>query len=557
MPVIDSNRRDTTRDLFSGSQAGRRRTLTISCWHVLNRALRQRRMAALVRLASFRAWPPNARGDVAARRRPRRQQRWRRFAALNRSLAIAEFSVDGILVNANANFLRTFGYAHSEILGHHHRALVNPLEAATDAYATFWDDLASGFAQKARFRRLAKEGRPVYVQASYCPILDITGKARGVLTVATDVTAETLRDIDRESQIDALRRSQAVAEFDIEGRILLANDKFLDSFGYDACDVVGRHHRMLVRAEDQDSLAYATFWESLRRGEYQAGEFERVGSNGRAVWIQASYNPIADSFGRIVKVVKVASDVSADVEHRRSLARTQESVGRDLASITDATTDVALEAAEAAEIAAAVLADVDVVLGCADRVFKAADAIGATILRSTEISARAVAEATMTGDAVLQLSERASRISDIVALIDEVARKTNLLALNATIEAARAGEAGRGFTVVAEEVKSLADQTRGATQRIAGDMEEVRQASLRAADAIDSIRMTVSRIDEASRMVTSLMSNQAAAKRTMADGMRVVNESAKAISERMAHIATATAAVDRLTKRVRSASDGI
>lgn len=235
-----------------------------------------------------------------------------RLAALDKSQAIIEFAVDGTILDANQNFLDAMGYSLAEIRGRHHSLFVDPAEARSQAYRDFWATLARGEFQAAEYRRLAKGGREVWIQATYNPVLDWRGRVTRVVKFATDTTAAKLRSADHAGQVAAIGKSQAVIEFALDGTILSANQNFLDTMGYGAAEVLGRHHRMFVEPAERDGEAYRQFWAALAKGEYKSGEFRRVARDGRKVWLQATYNPILDMAGRPFKVVKFASDITAE-----------------------------------------------------------------------------------------------------------------------------------------------------------------------------------------------------------------------------------------------------
>ncbi len=234
-----------------------------------------------------------------------------KFEAIDRSQAVIEFGLDGIVLWANGNFLATMGYALDEVVGRHHSLFVEPADRDSADYAEFWRRLGSGTFTTAEYKRIAKGGREVWLQASYNPILDAAGRPYKVVKFATDVTADRLKVADFAGQIAAVGRAQAVIAFDLNGIILEANANFLAAMGYTAAEIVGQHHRMFVEPAHRSSREYAAFWERLRLGEYIAAEFKRVGKDGREVWIQASYNPIFDLNGRVFKIVKFATDVTA------------------------------------------------------------------------------------------------------------------------------------------------------------------------------------------------------------------------------------------------------
>ncbi len=242
------------------------------------------------------------------------------IAAINRVQAVIEFALDGTILTANANFLAALGYSLDEVRGQKHAMFVMPDERDSPTYRAFWEGLRRGEFQAGEFRRVGRDGREVWIQASYNPVLDPKGQPIKVVKFATDVTEAKQHSADHESQIAAINRVQAVIEFALDGTILTANANFLAALGYSLDEIRGQKHAMFVMPEERDSPAYCAFWKSLRRGEFQAGEFRRVGRDEREVWIQASYNPVLDPKGQPIKVVKFATDITAEMQRRRSFA---------------------------------------------------------------------------------------------------------------------------------------------------------------------------------------------------------------------------------------------
>ncbi|MCJ2009298.1 PAS domain-containing protein [Methylobacterium sp. J-092] len=233
------------------------------------------------------------------------------FDAIDRSRGRVEFTSDGTVLTANSLFLDLMGYTLAELKGRNHRDFVTPSERDAPAYRAFWDALRKGEPQTHEFKRVAKDGRVVWIQATYNPVLDRAGRVRKIVKFATEITAQVLRNIDHDGQLDALHRSQAVIEFALDGSILTANQNFLDAVGYSLDEVRGRHHGLFVDPSEREGGAYREFWAKLARGEFAAGEFQRIAKSGREIWIQATYNPIRDRDGNPVKVVKFATDVTA------------------------------------------------------------------------------------------------------------------------------------------------------------------------------------------------------------------------------------------------------
>jgi len=231
-------------------------------------------------------------------------------AAIDKSQAIIEFNTDGTVKTANQNFLNALGYSLSEIQGKHHSMFVEPAARETAAYREFWAKLNRGEYQAAEYKRIGKGGKEVWIQASYNPILDRSGKVVKVVKFATDITAAKIRAMEEGGKVAAIGRAQAVIEFNLDGTIVTANENFLNALGYSLAEIQGKHHSMFVEPAMRDSAAYREFWAKLNRGEFEAAEFKRIGKGGKEVWILASYNPILDEKGKPFKVVKFATDVT-------------------------------------------------------------------------------------------------------------------------------------------------------------------------------------------------------------------------------------------------------
>jgi methyl-accepting chemotaxis protein len=243
-----------------------------------------------------------------------------KLTAIGKAQAVIEFKLDGTILEANENFLGAVGYSLEEIKGQHHRMFVDPAYARSDEYRGLWDKLARGEHDVGQYRRFAKGGREIWIQASYNPIFDVDGKPAKVVKYATDITEAKLRAADFEGQLAAIGKAQAVIEFKLDGTILAANENFLATVGYTLDEVKGKHHGMFVDAAHRASAEYRAFWDKLGRGEYDVGQYRRIAKGGREVWIQASYNPILDMNGKPFKVVKYATDVTAQVKSAQALA---------------------------------------------------------------------------------------------------------------------------------------------------------------------------------------------------------------------------------------------
>jgi methyl-accepting chemotaxis protein len=231
--------------------------------------------------------------------------------AILRSQAVIEFDLQGQILDANDNFLGALGYTLAEIKGQHHSMFATPEYRSSPEYRAFWDKLGRGEFDAGQYKRIAKGGREIWIQASYNPVFDASGKPVKVIKFATDITELTRERADAAGKLEAISRSQAVIEFDTKGTILTANDNFLSALGYTLAEIKGQHHSLFATPEYRSSPEYRAFWDKLGRGEFDAGQYKRIAKGGREIWIQASYNPVFDASGKPVKVVKFASDITA------------------------------------------------------------------------------------------------------------------------------------------------------------------------------------------------------------------------------------------------------
>ncbi|CAB5689089.1 Chemotaxis regulator BdlA [Delftia tsuruhatensis] len=352
--------------------------------------------------------------------------------ALYSTQAIIEFDAQGRILYANAPFLELMGYRMEDLRGQHHRIFVAGADASGQDYRDFWARLARGEAFVGRCRRLTREGREVWLQANYSPVLDSRGQVVRVVKYAMDISAEVLRDAEASSQLAAVGRAQAVIEFGLDGSILRCNRNFLDAMGYASeGELVGRHHSMFVAPEERNAPEYAAFWAHLAQGKHYRGQFRRLGRRGNDVWIEANYSPVLDQSGRPFKVVKYATDITERFEATRLVQAAFEQLQQ-----------VVRDSAAQALDAHAQTRDV------------------------TSIAQRGDAALDSAVDAMSSISSNSRRIGEMVGLIDGIAFQTNLLALNAAVEAARAGEQGRGFAVVAGEVRTLAHRCADAAKEV-------------------------------------------------------------------------------------------
>ena len=476
------------------------------------------------------------------------------LGAIGLSQAIIEFRPDGTILTANANFLNAVGYTLAEVQGQHHSLFVEPSHRDSPEYLAFWDALRCGTYRAAEFKRIAKDGREVWIQASYNPVRDRSGRVSKIIKIASDITMQKTHSLDLDGQIAALHRSQAVISFTPDGTILDANANFLSAMGYTLDEVRGRHHSMFVDAVDRTSDDYRRFWAALAHGEFQSSEFRRMARGGREVWIQATYNPITGTDGRVTKVVKFATDVTAQVLERHLRADAQQAISGDLDAIGQAVEDVTHQTTDAAATVGRVSDDIQAVAAGAEELSASVGEISQQVCNAARMAGEAVEQTHRTGGIVASFSDRAVQIGDVLTMISGIARQTNLLALNATIEAARAGAAGKGFAVVATEVKALAEQTARATDQIRGEIGATQAAAKDAVEAIGAIQGTIRALDEVSAAIAAAVEEQSAVTREMSGSMQTASRGAASIAIGVEAIAKASGRVEVATRQVREAA---
>jgi len=375
--------------------------------------------------------------------------------AVNRVQAIIEFDLHGRVLTANDNFLNVMGYALEEVQGQHHRIFCDSAFVHSPEYLAFWERLGRGEFNAGEYRRVTKSGKDVWILASYNPIFDAEGKPVKVVKFATDITEQKKLSAESRGKLDALGRSQAVIEFDMRGHVLSVNHNFLRTMGYTEDEVVGAHHSLFCDEDLVKSAQYRNFWAALGQGEFQSGLFKRRGKHDADIWILATYNPILDINGKAYKVVKFAMDVTDQVQREMLVSEKVQAISSVLSKLTQSIGEIADGSQETAGIAGQTQVE-------------AAD--GSKLLARSR-------------DAIVAIQKSSGDVRDIIDTISDIASQTHLLAFNAAIEAARAGEHGYGFSVVANEVRKLAEKSAVATREIA-----------------KLINDTINRVDEGTRL---------------------------------------------------------
>ena len=506
------------------------------------------------------------------------------IAAINRVQAVIEFDLNGKILHANDNFLRALGYTLEEVVGQHHSMFVDPAYRSSHEYKEFWAKLGRGEYDANQYKRIGKGGKEVWIQASYNPIMDASGKPYKVVKFATDITEQKLKNADFEGQLAAISKVQAVIEFTLDGKVLTANDNFLNTLGYSINEIRGQHHSMFVDPVYRSSPEYREFWARLGRGEYDANQYKRIGKGGKEVWIQASYNPIMDASGKPFKVVKYATDVTDRVKAAEALQtavrQTQDVVNaakeNDLTQripmqgktgeiealcagvnsllnsmstviaeikaaarevtnasgeISASTTDLSQRTEEQAASLEETSASMEEISGTVKKNAENANQANQSASGTREVADRGGQVVAKAVEAMARIEESSRKISDIIGVIDEIARQTNLLALNAAVEAARAGEAGRGFAVVASEVRSLAQRSSQAAKDIKDLITNSNGQVKDGVDLVNKAGTALTEIVESIKKVADIVADIANASAEQASGIEQVNKALTQMDE--------------------------
>lgn len=399
--------------------------------------------------------------------------------SIKNAVAYIEFSPTGEILDANTNFLDVMGYQLDEIKGKHHRIFCAHEYAQSSAYNDFWRKLSQGLFISERVLRVTKTGLSIWLEASYTAVKNKAGDVFSVVKIAKDITDYVEKSNIQAGVLTALDRSTATISFALDGTIIDANMNFLQTVGYQLSDIKGQHHKLFCSSELANSKEYKQLWQQLSQGQFIQGLFERRDSNGNPLWLEASYNPIFDENGKLIRVVKFASNVT---EQKLNLA----------------------EASKAVHLTAT-------------ETHKVSDQAQGVLSQSVSIMDDITKNVQVVADNITSLNEQFEKISNIVNTISGIADQTNLLALNAAIEAARAGDQGRGFAVVADEVRQLALRTSTSTSEIS---DVVKNNEAIASTLTSNIGHTQTKAESGTELITQI------------DGIfREINTGMKSVSE--------------------------
>ncbi len=438
-----------------------------------------------------------------------------KLQAIQNNFAVISFKADGTILHANENFLNAMGYNLNEIVGKHHKIFCESNFVNSNKYKEFWQKLERGETQTSEFKRIKKDGEYIFIQASYTPIKDKTGKVYKIIKFAQDITKRKLQNLDYLGQIEAIGKSQAVIEFDMKGIILKANENFLITMQYKLEDIIGKHHSIFCEDSYKNSNDYKNFWQKLNEGKFDAGEYLRIGNNSKKVWIQATYNPIMGADGKPFKVVKYATDITNRKNLTFEIENNVQNLTKSLEYLSKTTTSMSKRAKVTMNGSKEVSSSIIEINDSVSNISKKVEAMLSSIISISKssddgkkIAIEAREQSKNTTNAILKLDKESEKIGDTINIISQIAFQTNILSLNAAVEAATAGEAGKGFAVVAQEVRNLATRSNEAAKEITNAILLIQSLVKNSLESINSIDDTIEQITSMSTHISDSISEQ-------------------------------------------------
>lgn len=497
-------------------------------------------------------------------------------------------------------------------MGKHHKVFVPSDVKQSAEYAQFWQKLAQGNTQAGVYQRVAANGNPLWLQASYNPILDLNGKPYKIVKYAIDVTEQRLRDIDNQGQMTAIQRSLGTIEFSLDGHITKVNANFMQVVGYQAAELIGKHHSMFMPLEERHSMEYKNFWHRLGRGEFMQGVFKRIDKHGQEIWLQASYNPVLDEHGKPIKVVKFATDITqqkraetglmeavlsteqlleaaqnGDMTARidlqgktdqvlnlsKGINRLMQRMSEILIQVKDAATtinsasneistgniDLSTRTERQAHSLQETASSMNQLAGTVKQNAENAKQANQMAEAASKVAERGGEVVNQVVDTMTAISASARKIEDIISVIDGIAFQTNILALNAAVEAARAGEQGKGFAVVADEVRNLAQRSASAAKEIKHLITDSVSKTTEGTQLVESAGQTMAEIVQSVKHVSDIISEISIASIEQTSGIDSVNHAITSMDDvtqqNAALVEQAAAAAESLVEQASQLSN--
>ncbi len=536
------------------------------------------------------------------------------ISAIGKSQGVIELGLDGKILKVNETYRNMLGYTENELVGQHVSMVLDPTFAKSAAYAELWNRLVQGSNDSGQYKRIAKGGSEVWIQASYNPIYDLNGKPFKIVNYTMDITEQKLKAADNAGQLAAISKIQGVIEFDLTGKVTAVNENFASVTGYSEKEIVGSHHSMFVETAYKNSQEYKLFWDNLRKGEAQIGHIKRIGKGGKEIWLDAIYAPINDMNGKPFRVVKYATDITEQVNAQQVLAKAVEETqvviqlakSGDLTdrvslqgktgaiaqlceginALMDKFTEVVVQVKEAGETINTAAGEISTgnndlssrteqQASSLEETASSMEELASTVKQNADnakqanqLAAAASGVAVKGGEVVADvvktmsaINDSAKKIEDIISVIDGIAFQTNILALNAAVEAARAGEQGRGFAVVAGEVRNLAQRSASAAKEIKELITDSVSKTAEGTKLVEDAGKTMDEIVSSVQRVTDIMGEISAASQEQSSGIEQVNTAITSMDEvtqqNAALVEEAAAAAESLVEQAASLMDTV
>ncbi len=482
-----------------------------------------------------------------------------RTEIMNQTSIVSEANLRGDIMNVNNKFLEVSKYSLEELIGKPHNTTRHP-DMPKEVFKEMWATIGKGNLFRGVVKNRAKDGTPYYVDAVIAPVLGSNGKPRKYLGVRYDITQSEIEKHNARGVLNAINTAYAYIELSLKGEVITFNQNFSDVMEWNIDEAKGIHHRRFCESEFANKPEYQQFWKDLNEGKSFSGRFKRVTKSGKVVWLQAAYSPVKDEMGRVIKIVKIATNISPQVALEEEVTKIAENFAVQSKQISSMSSDVATGAQALGATTEEMNASVEELSASIDSIAqnsKSADTIAKTTQAEADLGSKAIAKSIEAMDLINKSSEE---INEIVKVISEIAGQTNLLAFNAAIEAARAGEHGLGFSVVADEVRKLAERSSQATKEISKLItESVKrvavggEVSKEAANAFKKIVEGVGNTTQAISEITVAAQEQQTAAKDVASAIQQVADQTEKSAHASDSIAQSTGDLSKGAEQLRAA----